>query len=354
MPRHPDKVRLLFGPYTPPPLRNGRSCFAVLAALACATAGCSSGGESQPAEGRLSRLQAEVERHREASAKAAADYAPKVKGRLDDLAAPAADLLRQLPGVVEVEALVSPAKPTRRIVHLRDWHLVPEDLFALDLRNAAGKPISDDEAKARYREFLLEVELVQLEQAALLKCLARHHGLQRVFFEGLTAEEAKLYREKVAELREAGSALREQREEARRLVKAMADAGRQKSERYAKALALEKEALTLLAEYRLDVLRLGAPGRLLAAREVEEVLPLDDARLLDAAKPGRGGEVERAKLEARHDAQVKAALASGPCSLLVLGGGHDLSPSVRRLGGAAEYIRVTTGRYREFVGRDRP
>jgi hypothetical protein len=83
------------------------------------------------------------------------------------------------------------------------------------------------------------------------------------------------------------------------------------------------------------------------------VLPLDDAGLLDAAKPGSGGEVERVKLEARHDAQVKA-LASGPCSVLVLGGGHDLSASVRRLGGTAEYIRVTTGRYREFAGRDRP
>jgi hypothetical protein len=135
----------------------------------------------------------------------------------------------------------------------------------------------------------------------------------------------------------------------------MAEAGKEKSERYAKALALEKEALNLLAEQRLDVLRLGAPGRLLAAREVEAVLPLDDARLLDAAKPSGRGEVERAKLEARHDAQVKAALASGPCSLLVLGGGHDLSASVRRLGsGSTEYVRVTTSRFRESAGRDRP
>src|SRR5262249_14644377 len=157
------------------------------------------------------------------------------------------------------------------------------------------------EVKARYREFLLEVELVQLEQAALLKCLAQHHGLRRVLFEGLTAEEAKLYREKVADLHAAGPALREQREEAQRLLKGMAKAGKQESERYAKALALEKAALALLAEHRLDVLRLGAPGRLLAGREVEEVLPLDDARLLDAAKPGGRGEVEAGKLEARHD-----------------------------------------------------
>src|SRR5262245_23603232 len=129
-------------------------CIAILAALAGAAAGCSRGGDSQPAEGRLSRLQAEVERQREASAKGLAGYAPKVRGRLDDLTTPAAHLLRQLPGVVEVEALVSPAKPTRRIIHLRDWHFVPEDQFALDLGRSTGKPLSDEEAKARYREFL--------------------------------------------------------------------------------------------------------------------------------------------------------------------------------------------------------
>jgi hypothetical protein len=330
-------------------------CSVVLAALACAAAGCSRAPESPPAEERLSRLEGEAERQRDASAKAAADYAPKVPGRLDDLTAPAADLLRQLPGVVEVEALVSPARPTRRIIHLRDWHFVPEELYALDLRRAAGRPVPEEQVKPRYREFLLEVELVQLEQAALLKCLSRHHGLRRVLFEGLTPEEGKLYREKVADLHAAGPALREQREEARQLLKGMAEAGKGKSEQYAKALALEKEALALLVEHRLDVLRFGAPGRLLAAQEVEEVLPLDDARLLDAAKPVGRGEVEPGKLEARHDAQVKAALASGPCSLLVLGGGHDLSSSVRRLGGGAtEYVRVTTRRYREFAGQDRP
>src|SRR5262249_29849345 len=40
-------------------------------------------------------------------------------------------------------------------------------------------------------------------------------------------------------------------------------------------------------------------------------------------------------------ARVKRALASGPFSVIVLGGAHDLSASVRRLGGGAtEYVRV--------------
>jgi hypothetical protein len=54
---------------------------------------------------------------------------------------------------------------------------------------------------------------------------------------------------------------------------------------------------------------------------------------------------------AREDAQVKAALASGPVSVIVLGGGHDLSDSVRRVGGGTvEYLRVTT---RGYVEADR-
>lgn len=89
-----------------------------------------------------------------------------------------ADTLHGLPGVHRVEIGVAVTKPTGRIIHLRDWHYVPRDLYALDLR-ASARGLTDDEIDRRYREFLLEVELVQLEQMALLRCLIRHHGLKR-------------------------------------------------------------------------------------------------------------------------------------------------------------------------------
>jgi hypothetical protein len=48
---------------------------------------------------------------------------------------------------------------------------------------------------------------------------------------------------------------------------------------------------------------------------------------------------------------VRAALKRGPCSVLLLGGGHDLSATVRRLGrGDTEYLRVITRRYAQFAG----
>jgi hypothetical protein len=80
--------------------------------------------------------------------------------------------------------------------------------------------------------------------------------------------------------------------------------------------------------------------------EALEVSPLDNAKLLDEAKPispdGRFC-LDAAKLSARHDGQVQAALKGGPFALVILGGAHDLTQSVRRyVGGPCEYMRVTT------------
>jgi hypothetical protein len=103
---------------------------------------------------------------------------------------------------------------------------------------------------------------------------------------------------------------------------------------------------------RSQPLELGAPGRLLIAGEIDEVLPLDDADLLDRARPVTPqGKIrlDPERLKARQGAQVKAVLAKGVFGLIVLGGAHDLSDAVRRLGhGQCDYIRVTTRRFREF------
>jgi hypothetical protein len=56
-------------------------------------------------------------------------------------------------------------------------------------------------------------------------------------------------------------------------------------------------------------------------------------------------------LSARHDGQVQAALKGGTFALVILGGAHDLTDSLREAyGGNCEYLRITTTRYREFAG----
>lgn len=73
--------------------------------------------------------------------------------------------------------------PVGRIVHLQDWHFVPKDLYAIDMKNAHGRGLTDDEIDRLYQEHLLEVELVQVEQMAVLRCLIKHHGLKKVFLD---------------------------------------------------------------------------------------------------------------------------------------------------------------------------
>jgi hypothetical protein len=150
--------------------------------FAIAVAGCSSRPETATIGDRIKQLEQQVEHERHSSEQAVKTYVPKAAGKLDDLTTPAGDILRELPGVADVEILVKAQKPTHRVIHIRDWHFVSRDAFALDFEQAIGKPLTDQD----YREHLLQVD--QLEQAAVLRCLIKHHGLKRVLAEGLTAE----------------------------------------------------------------------------------------------------------------------------------------------------------------------
>jgi hypothetical protein len=108
----------------------------------------------------------------------------------------------------------------------------------------------------------------------------------------------------------------------------------------------------MVREHRKRLLEYGTAVQLEIAHQVE-VLPLDDRDLLEWAKPVERNvkmEPDPSRLKARHDGQVRAALQGGAVSFIILSGDHDLSESVRRLGGGTvEYIRVTTMRYKGTV-----
>ena len=65
----------------------------------------------------------------------------------------------------------------------------------------------------------------------------------------------------------------------------------------------------------------------------------------------KDGEVkpDPARVKARQDAQVRAALKSGPVAVIVLGSSHDQSDSMRAVSGQCAYLRVTTERSREVA-----
>jgi hypothetical protein len=202
------------------------------------------------------------------------------------------------------------------------------------MRQQLGKTVSDEAIEKLYQKHLLEVELIQIEQVAILRCLVKHHGLRRVLAEGLTPQGMANYTEIVAALRDMNGQVAEMQ--------------RMRTKLKDDAAAIDE----MVRDHRKRLPEYGAAVQLEIAREVE-VLPLDDRDLLEGARPvERNGKIEPdpAKLEARHDGQVKAALKSGAVSFIILGGDHDLSASVRRLGGGTtEYVRVTTRRYQEVT-----
>ena len=102
------------------------------------------------------------------------------------------------------------------------------------------------------------------------------------------------------------------------------------------------------------MVEIGAAGRLLVSGEIEDVFPLEDEEPLNAANPvtaDRQVRFDALKVLARHDAIVENVMKGASFGLMILGGDHDLSENVRRIGeGRCEYVRVTTGRYREAAG----
>jgi hypothetical protein len=87
------------------------------------------------------------------------------------------------------------------------------------------------------------------------------------------------------------------------------------------------EIMALLLQISREV---GAAGTFEAGGD-GRALPLEEKE---------GGEVEE-----RDRAIVKRLLAAGPCALVILGGGHNLTAEVERKGRGAEYLRVEVSRY---------
>jgi hypothetical protein len=260
------------------------------------------------------------------------------------LTGPDESALAGLPNVERVDVPVRPHRPTQRIIQLVDWHFVPPALFAQDMRAASPAPLTDADVAGLYAQHLRTVEAVQAEQLAVLRHLAREHGLKRVFVEGLTPEGERAYRihaeALVAWERDELPGLRQEVAEAENLAKKQGAAGE-----LAKAIAAQTRDMIEAQQH--DLLNLGAPARLLAAGELAEVLALDEDGALEGAAPRTASRKLRlppAAMKAHEDAMVKR-LAGHPLAVVVLGGAHDLSASVKALAPGAEYLRVVPRAY---------
>ncbi len=325
----------------------------VLAGRICC-AGATIEPDSQQGD-RCDRLRELVDQQREQSAAAINSYEPQTSGDLGDRNVKPTPILRQLPGVAHVEVKVPAESPQHRIVHLKDWHFVSQELFAADLRFNNNTEIRDEEIERLYEQHLLEVELVQLEQMALLRCLIRHHGLQQVFCEGLAEEDLVIYKAKlrvIRRMRQSISDVRDDLHETERTLQQWSDEGQQDSAEHEQLLARQQQLNSIVTAYRRELLQIGAVGRLLLNEELHEVSPLEDLeihRRSNPATPDGRIELNREAIEARENAHVKKLLRREGLSLVVLGGGHNLADNVRELvDGNCQYITVETNWHQRF------
>lgn len=267
---------------------------------------------------------------------------------LDALNRSVSGVLKKLPGVAEVE-VHRILKPNHRIIQLRDRHFVPRDDFAIELRASSSQPLKDEEIDRLYREFISEVNSIQEEQMELLRVLIKNHGLKRIHAEGFSKQDLPAYREKIAALKalEANqiTKLKKQLQEVREVL-----ADKPSPE----ARSIEGRILGMLADFQVRLIEMGAVGRLLIDGEIEDVLPIEDADVLEKANPitpDNKVRLDQARITERHDAIVRNVLKDGSLALINLGGEHDLTESINQLGGGkCEYIRVTTKRYKEING----
>lgn len=231
---------------------------------------------------------------------------------------------KALPQVHTVEVSVASKEPKRQIIHILNWHYVPFSDFVADIRQVEGgpPPTSEDlpqigrdaELDRKWDEFLSQVESVQVEQMDLLRELVKSHKLKQIFLEGFSPKEMPAFKKRLDHLA-----------------------------RWKKPDGDTPLNEFLIGMHREDTLEVGAGGRLMMAGELE-VIPTEDAEALEAANPVKDGKVQwdEDADERREDAIVRNMLAGeSPVAVLILGGGHDLSDNVERIGGGeVEYVRV--------------
>jgi hypothetical protein len=201
---------------------------------------------------------------------------------------------RALPGVAKAEALVATKHPAQRLIHIRDWHYVRRELL--------GKGVMPRDMPRVFEEQLFQIELVQIDQMALLRALIRHHGLKSVCVEGLAPEGLSDFQKRIKQLRQTKKPTDPQ----------------------------------AAAQHREDLLEMGAAGRLLIAEELKDIGPLEDRMSL-----------EEPYVKTRQDALVRQALRAGELAVVILSGDHDLSASVSAASKSCDYIRLTTKHYPE-------
>jgi hypothetical protein len=105
-------------------------------------------------QARIANLKQRIADEKTAAEGAVNRYAPAAPGKIDDLTTPAADLLRGLPFVARVDVALRVRRPACRIIHIRDYHFVPPNLFNMEVLALMSRALTAEAAGLLYQEHL--------------------------------------------------------------------------------------------------------------------------------------------------------------------------------------------------------
>lgn len=216
---------------------------------------------------------------------------------LDDLQSDAAALLYEADGVDRIERLVAVERPRHRIIHIADWHTVPKDFYAADLRAVSDQPVTDEEIAKHHAFSDAVTKVVQFGQRKLLRWMGTYYGVRAVFVEGETDRSLPAYLTLVRSVGRRGPHL-------------------------------------LPPDF-------GAAAQAFLAGDIEELCASEDETASERARIEAVGHLvfDGPANDAREAAIVQRLVEHGPLGVIVLGGDHDLSRHVRKIPDC-EYLRV--------------
>lgn len=209
------------------------------------------------------------------------------------------------------------------IIHMLDTHYVAPGAFTADLKDQDSE-ISQEEIDKAYSRFLRSVESTQQNQMRSLRRLIKEHKLKAVYVEGVSEKNHKGVLRFIQTLREYEAGKPEPPES-----------------------AIDK---LIAAQNKIDLMELGAAGRLVVSGELQTILPAENSRAFEAANPLLvNGAIEFDKYadERREDEIVRNLMKSDGLAVIVLGGNHDLSDNLKRWRSHCRYKRVIAGPKRQ-------
>ncbi|MEQ9009518.1 MAG: hypothetical protein RLP12_16680 [Ekhidna sp.] len=201
------------------------------------------------------------------------------------------------------------------IIHILNYHYVTPEVFEADLKEQ-DSTITQKQIEMQYSDFLKKVESAQKEQVKILRRMINRYSLRGVYIEGLTEKNHKDTIRFIVTLKKYEKEKTPPESDFDRLVE---------------------------AQNKIDLLELGAAGRLVVKGELNTLLPAEDSEAFEAAKPVRSdGKVkfDMKANERREDAIVRNLLKGSRVVVITLGKDHDLHDNIRRLSPKVRYRRL--------------